>query len=67
MSCEYCRGEKPLISCSVPNQDDIEFETKIARGLFIGTRVYKCVWQIMGACEFIDYCPKCGKKLREGD
>lgn len=67
MSCEYCRGEKPLISCNVPNRDGVEFETAIARGQFIGTRVYKCDRQIIGVCDFINYCPKCGQKLREGD
>lgn len=65
MSCKYCRGERPLITCFVANQESIEVETKIARGQFIGTRVFKHGRQIVGMCDFINYCPKCGKKLKK--
>lgn len=75
MSCEYCRGEKDLYTFDRHNLhigDDLheyEFNTRIAKGRYLGTSSGLDYKHIGGACCVINYCPMCGDRLdgRETD
>ena len=69
MSCEYCTGDKLL--CQLERTEmldgkpwDLEANTKIARGHYLGTAMYANYMSVGGTSVKINYCPICGEDLR---
>lgn len=60
MSCEYCRGEAPLVSYRMKDLGGIDFDAKIVHGFLLGVRVSSVNEHLGGASVEINYCPKCG-------